>query len=94
MKIFQFSRRLFAMLNAQCLISGAFGVFRKSTLLEINEYDIDTVGEDMELILRLQEQCFHQSKNRLFMNTMLYVILEYHIVSKDYLINERGGKDD
>ena len=36
MKVFQLSRRIFAILNAQCLISGAFGVFRKSTLLEIN----------------------------------------------------------
>ena len=62
MKIFQLSRSLFAMLNAQCLISGAFGVFNKSALFEINGYDIDTVWEDMELILRLQEQCFHQSK--------------------------------
>ena len=42
-------------LNAQCLISGAFGVFRKSALLEMNGYDTDTVGEDMELVLRLQD---------------------------------------
>ena len=36
MKTFQLSRRILARLNAQCLISGAFGVFRKSTLLGIN----------------------------------------------------------
>ena len=58
-------RRIFARLNAQCLISGAFGVFRKSTLLGINGYDIDTVGEDMELVLRLQEQDFQKSKKRI-----------------------------
>ena len=29
MKTFQLTRRLFALLNAQCLVSGAFGVFRK-----------------------------------------------------------------
>ena len=29
-KAFQLSRRIFARLNAKCLISGAFGVFRKS----------------------------------------------------------------
>ena len=65
MKTFQISRRIFARLNAQCLISGAFGVFRKSTLLGIKGYDIDTVGEDMELVLRLQEQDFQQSKKRI-----------------------------
>ena len=65
MKIFQLSRRIFAKLNAQCLISGAFGVFRKSTLLGMNGYDIDTVGEDMELVLRLQEQDDRQSKKQI-----------------------------
>lgn len=65
MRTFQLSRRIFATLNAQCLISGAFGVFRKSTLLEMNGYDIDTVGEDMELVLRLQEQDDRQSKKQI-----------------------------
>ena len=65
MKTFQLARRIFAKLNAQCLISGAFGVFRKSALLEINGYDTDTVGEDMELVLRLQDQGFRQSKNQI-----------------------------
>ena len=41
---FQIVRRIFAKLNAQCLISGAFGVFRKSVLLQMNGYDTDTVG--------------------------------------------------
>ena len=47
------------------MILVAFGVFRKSTLLGINGYDIDTVGEDMELVLRLQEQDFQKSKERI-----------------------------
>ena len=63
MKTFQFARRIFARLNAQCLISGAFGVFRKSVLLEMNGYDTYTVGEDMELVLRLQDGSYQNSKN-------------------------------
>ena len=48
---FQIARRILDKLKAQCLISGAFGVFRKSVLLQMNGYDTDTVGEDMELVL-------------------------------------------
>lgn len=55
LKTFQIARRIFAKLNAQCLISGAVGAFCKSAMLEINGYDIDPVGEDMELVLRLQD---------------------------------------
>ena len=37
-RTFQITRNVFATLNAQCLISGAFGVFRKSSLMEVNGY--------------------------------------------------------
>lgn len=65
MKTFQIDRRIFAKLNAQCLISGAFGVFRKSALLEMGGYDTDTVGEDMELVLRLQDVGYQKSGNQI-----------------------------
>lgn len=53
LRTFQVTRNFFATLNAQCLISGAFGVFRKTSLMEAGGYDTDTVGEDMEMVLRL-----------------------------------------
>lgn len=43
----------------------AVGVFRKSALLEMNGYDTDTVGEDMELVLRLQDGGYQRSGNQI-----------------------------
>lgn len=40
-------------LNALLVISGAFGLFRKETVVEAGGYRTDTVGEDMELVVRL-----------------------------------------
>ena len=94
MKTFQISRSIFARLNAQCLISGAFGVFRKSTLLGINGYDIDTVGEDMELVLDCKRKTISNRRNRLFMIQLLSVIPECHIALKGYYTKETGGKGD
>ena len=42
-----------APLNALLIISGAFGVFRRTTLVEAGGYSVDTIGEDMELTMRL-----------------------------------------
>ena len=39
--------------NALSVVSGAFGVFRKSILTELNGYRV-TVGEDMDITLKLQ----------------------------------------
>lgn len=62
---FQIVRRILDKLNAQCLISGAFGVFRKSVLLQMNGYDTDTVGEDMELVLRLLDGWYQKTGNQI-----------------------------
>src|SRR5262249_21829986 len=40
-------------LGSLLIISGAFGLFRRSLVEEIGGYDSDTVGEDMELVVRL-----------------------------------------
>lgn len=39
------------------IVSGAFGVFRRSTVVEAGGYATDTVGEDMELVVRLHRHC-------------------------------------
>lgn len=55
-KTFNLFRSVFDCANANFIISGAFGMFRKTALKTVGGYDTDTVGEDMELVLRLQEQ--------------------------------------
>lgn len=42
-----------ASLDTLLLISGAFGMFRRSVLLEIGGYRHDTVGEDLEVVVRI-----------------------------------------
>jgi cellulose synthase/poly-beta-1,6-N-acetylglucosamine synthase-like glycosyltransferase len=40
-------------LNALLIISGAFGLFQRDAIEEVGGYATDTVGEDMELVVRL-----------------------------------------
>ncbi len=42
-----------AEIDTLLLISGAFGIFRRSVLLEIGGYRHDTVGEDLEVVVRI-----------------------------------------
>jgi cellulose synthase/poly-beta-1,6-N-acetylglucosamine synthase-like glycosyltransferase len=39
--------------NGLLIISGAFGMFRRADLIEAGGYNHETVGEDMELVVRL-----------------------------------------
>jgi len=53
LRAFLFGRMGWTPLNAVLIISGAFGVFDKKTVVEIGGYRADTIGEDMELIVRM-----------------------------------------
>ncbi len=53
LRAFLFGRMGWAPMNALLIISGAFGVFHKETLVEVGGFNPDAVGEDMELVLRL-----------------------------------------
>lgn len=44
-------------MQATFIISGAFGLFRRSTVVDAGGYRLDTVGEDMELVVRLHRHC-------------------------------------
>lgn len=53
LRAFLFGRMGWDPLNALLIISGAFGMFRTETVIEVGGYARHTIGEDMELIVRM-----------------------------------------
>lgn len=51
------ARILLDRFNGNLIISGAFGLFEKRTVIAAGGYDSGTMGEDMELVVRLHEFC-------------------------------------
>jgi len=48
--------------NANLIVSGAFGLFRKDVLLSVGGFYANTIGEDMEVIVRIHT--FFRTQNR------------------------------
>lgn len=53
LRAFLFGRLGWSPMNALLIISGAFGLFRRQSVIEVGGFKVDTVGEDMELVVRL-----------------------------------------
>lgn len=53
LRAFLFGRMAWSGGNALLIISGAFGMFEKRAALAAGGYALDTVGEDMELVVRM-----------------------------------------
>jgi cellulose synthase/poly-beta-1,6-N-acetylglucosamine synthase-like glycosyltransferase len=53
---FLFGRLGWAQFNGLLIISGAFGVMRRDTVIEVGGYRHQTIGEDMELIVRMHRE--------------------------------------
>ena len=51
------SRILFDKFNGNIIISGAFGLFQKNLVIAAGGYDRTTMGEDMELVVKLHVFC-------------------------------------
>jgi cellulose synthase/poly-beta-1,6-N-acetylglucosamine synthase-like glycosyltransferase len=56
LRAFLFGRLGWNRLGGNLIISGAFGLFRRSAVLAAGGYAHDTVGEDMELVARLRRR--------------------------------------
>lgn len=61
-RAFFLSRVAFSEWNALPVISGAFGVFKRSVVADLGGFRTDTVAEDMELVMRIHD---HHLKNRI-----------------------------
>ena len=56
LRAFLFGRLGWSSMNAMLIISGAFGLFKKSTVIEVGGYRTNTIGEDMELVVRIHQE--------------------------------------
>lgn len=54
LRAFLLGRMAWSRLNGLLVISGAFGIFDKEVAITVGGYDTGTVGEDMELIVRMR----------------------------------------
>lgn len=61
-RAFLASRILMDQFNGNMIISGAFGLFKKDTVIAVGGYDTGTLGEDMELVVKLHVYCRNNSK--------------------------------
>lgn len=59
-RAFILGRMAWARMNGLMLISGAFGMFERALLVEVGGYDTTTVGEDMELVVRMRRLLYEQ----------------------------------
>ena len=53
LRAFLIARLAWSRMGALMLISGAFGIFKRSVVLEVGGYSLNTVGEDMEIIVKI-----------------------------------------
>ena len=55
LRAFLLGRMAWARLNGLLVISGAFGIFDKEIAVKVGGYDTKTVGEDMEIVVRMRK---------------------------------------
>ncbi len=60
-RAFLLGRMAWSRLNGLLVISGAFGIFDRKVAIDAGGYDTNTVGEDMEIIVRMRK--FMQDQN-------------------------------
>ncbi len=62
LRAFLFGRLGWNRLGGNLIISGAFGLFRREAIIQAGGYRHDTVGEDMELVVRLKRLTYERGE--------------------------------
>lgn len=62
LRAFLFGRLGWNRLGGNLIISGAFGLFRREEMIAAGGYAHDTVGEDMEMVLKLRRRAYEQGR--------------------------------
>jgi len=62
LRAFLFARLGLNRLGGNLIISGALGIFRRDVIVELQGYRTDTVGEDMELVVRMHRHMREQRR--------------------------------
>jgi cellulose synthase/poly-beta-1,6-N-acetylglucosamine synthase-like glycosyltransferase len=62
LRAFLFGRMGWEPIGAVLIVSGAFGIFKRTTLIEVGGFDPRAVGEDMELIVRIHRKLKRQGR--------------------------------
>ncbi|WP_347923977.1 glycosyltransferase [Pontimicrobium sp. SW4] len=62
LRAFLLGRMAWSRLNGLLVISGAFGIFDKEIAITVGGYDTNTVGEDMEIIVRMRRYMEEQGR--------------------------------
>jgi cellulose synthase/poly-beta-1,6-N-acetylglucosamine synthase-like glycosyltransferase len=62
MRAFFGGRVGFSLFNCMLIISGAFGLFRRDRAIEVGGFDHSSIGEDMELVVRMHH--FYRDKKQ------------------------------
>lgn len=48
--------------NSMLIVSGAFGVFNKQAVIDVGGYKLNTIGEDMEIVIHLHKDLLQKKK--------------------------------
>jgi len=62
LRAFLMARLAWSEMKSLLIISGAFGLFRRDIALEVGGYSHGTVGEDMELVVKLHRHCLEAGR--------------------------------